>query len=390
MQKSIKAAIYFLCCIAYLTFSLPWYLDVLFVLTLTVVAIRSTWQDLATLLVSFVVIISVTQSIFGSQLFYREHEKWHRSGDNYATHVVDHINIPHGDLIAIDPSAPLSVVEPRQEEFVTDSRGFRNRADYSDQMTVMVGDSFVVANGSDQKDSLPEVLTNELAFPTYSLAFPGDPQDYENRAEKFLPAMVPGAMFAFMIFEGNDFVTDARWYGPNRYDRFRGRLIAKVFPFLTYPNIIFGLSRRGERVIGIDSQNINVVEVFHIGSKDVGFLKAYIDAAISPQAKYKMKADGKVLSHIRCVFFIPDKYRVYKEFINDGRTLPEPAAGLKALQGYYEPLGIPVVDLTSVLRQAARTELNHGRYVFWRDDTHWNGNGIRAVATVVKMSLEGR
>lgn len=69
----------------------------------------------------------------------------------------------------------------------------------------MVGDSFVVANGSDQKDSLPEVLTNELAFPTYSLAFPGDPQNYVDRAKLFLPLMVPGSVFALMIFEGNDF-----------------------------------------------------------------------------------------------------------------------------------------------------------------------------------------
>jgi SGNH hydrolase-like domain, acetyltransferase AlgX len=207
-------------------------------------------------------------------------------------------------------------------------------------------------------------------------------------AQKLLPVMDPAGVFAFVVFEGNDFETDARSYeGINSYDRLRGHLIATILPFLSYPRVIFGISRQAERTIGIVGR---AVEVFPIGGKDVGFFKSYIDAAVSPNPKYHIVGDEQVLGRMGCVFFVPVKYRVYKEFINDGRTLPEGPPGLNALRAYYAPHGVPVVDLTPVLRQAARAELAQGHYVYWRDDTHWNGIGIRAVAQEVKNCLMSR
>lgn len=131
------------------------------------------------------------------------------------------------------------------------------------------------------------------------------------------------------------------------------------------------------------------VTVFHIGSKDVGFYNYYIDNAVASRVNYNVKNDEQILSHIGCVFFIPTKYRVYKDFIK-GRILPEPAAGFKALEAYYQPRAIPVIDLTAILRKAARNELSDGQYLYWRDDTHWNGNGIRVVAPEVKSCLMDR
>ena len=393
--KWAEGLLFVLAAVIYLSFSLPWYVDLVVLLGLGVIAVRSTWREMTLLLVSLVLAALTLEAFLpgeGAQVFYREHEKWARA-TSYQPRVADRIAVPHGDLTALDPGAPVSILDPRHEEFVTDSLGFRNRADYAGEPAVVVGDSFVVANGSDQKDSLPEILTHELGLPAYSLGFPSAPTDYERRAAAFLPRLAPGALYAFLIFEGNDFATDVPFrVGPNLYDRKRASALKNSVPFLRYPKALFGMSRRAERVIGrmLGLDMHESVAVHPVGPKPVGFLRPYVEAALHPHPGYAVAGDEAVLKRMGCVFFVPDKYRVYKEFIEDGRAMPEPAPGLRALEAYYGPRGVPVMDLTPPLREAARRELGAGRYVYWRDDTHWNGLGIRAVAPAVKSCLEAR
>jgi len=121
----------------------------------------------------------------------------------------------------------------------------------------------------------------------------------------------------------------------------------------------------------------------------VAFSRFYIDTALHRAPKYDVLGEEQFLRRTGCVFFIPEKYRVYKEYISDGRALPQPQRSLLALKAFYEPHGVPVVDLTPVLSAAARSLLAQDQYVFWRDDSHWNGNGMRAVAPVVASLPSG-
>jgi hypothetical protein len=375
-----------------LTFSLPWYVDAVVLAALAVVALRSSWRELALVLASLIVAAGLAQIVFsptivGAQVFYREHEKWYR-GDTYRPNVADTISMPFGDLVAADPSAPASVFEPRSVEFFTDSLGYRNRSDYAGHKVVLVGDSFVAGMGTDQHRILSEVLTNVFGLPTYALGFPSGPREYEARAKAFLPRLAPGALFAFMIFEGNDFELDQPVRVGNVFDRARGRFLRDYLPFLTYPRVLFGMSRRAQAMLGLAPDTW--IEVYQIGSKAVAFSRFYIDVALHPAPKYQAPGDEQVLRRTGCVFFIPEKYRVYKEYINDRRALPQPPPSLLALKAFYEPHGVPVVDLTPALSAAARTLLVQDQYVFWRDDTHWNANGMRAVAPVVRDCLQER
>jgi SGNH hydrolase-like domain, acetyltransferase AlgX len=376
----------------YLTFSLPWYVDAAVLTALLVVAVRSTWREMALLLASLIVAAVLAQIVFSpnvvnAQLFYREHEKWYQD-DRYRPNVADVISIPFGDLAAADPGAPASVYEPRRVAFFTDSLGYRNRSDYANQKVVLVGDSFVVGMGTDQDRILSEVLTNEFGLPAYEIGFPSGPSEYEGRAKAFLPRLAPGAVFAFMIFEGNDFDLDQPVKVGNLFDRARGRFLRDYAPFLNYPRVLFGMSRRAQARFGLAPDAW--VEVHPLGEKPVAFSRFYIERALNPAPKYHAPGDPQVLERTACVFFIPEKYRVYKTSIDDGRVLPEPAPALAALKSFYEPHHIPVVDLTPALVAAARTLLNEGRYVFYRDDTHWNADGMRAVAPVVKDCLDRR
>jgi hypothetical protein len=320
-------------------------------------------------------------------MFFREHEKWQRE-DRYLPNVADTMSIPFGDLAANDPATPASVLEPRRIQFATDSLGFRNRSDYAGHKVVLVGDSFVAGMGTDQDQILSEILTSEFGLPTYSLGFPSGPAEYQARAKAFLSRLAPGALFAFMIFEGNDFAFDQPIRVGHLYDRARGRFIRDYLPFLAYPRVLFGMSRRAQARLGLASDTW--VEIHRIGPEEVAFSRFYIEAVLRSAPRYSVAEDAQVLRRTGCVFFVPEKYRVYKEHLRDGRTLAEPAPGFLALKAFYEPQGVPVVDLTPALRAASRTLLAQGQYAYWRDDTHWNGRGMQAAAPLVQECLQRR
>ena len=82
----------------------------------------------------------------------------------------------------------------------------------------------------------------------------------------------------------------------------------------------------------------------------------------------------------RYVVFIPTKYRVYHDL---DKNLP-----LEILQKGYEKFSTEVIDLTPVLKSAAIEKSKQGKFVFWRDDTHWNGMGIEAVANHLAKKLK--
>ena len=49
---------------------------------------------------------------------------------------------------------------------------------------------------------------------------------------------------------------------------------------------------------------------------------------------------------------------------------------LKYLENEYNILDKPVYDLSQVLINAVPKYLTKKQYLYWRDDTHWNYNGI--------------
>jgi hypothetical protein len=45
------------------------------------------------------------------------------------------------------------------------------------------------------------------------------------------------------------------------------------------------------------------------------------------------------------------------------------------------------IDLTEALRQRAKSLFDMGKSVFWRDDTHWNGEGMAVAADAIASCL---
>jgi hypothetical protein len=74
------------------------------------------------------------------------------------------------------------------------------------------------------------------------------------------------------------------------------------------------------------------------------------------------------------VILVPSKYTVYQPLIKDA-VKTDKGEALNELQS--ELKDVPVVNTTAALQQAAAAELAHGNLLYWRDDTHWNAEGVR-------------
>jgi hypothetical protein len=91
------------------------------------------------------------------------------------------------------------------------------------------------------------------------------------------------------------------------------------------------------------------------------------------------------------VALVPSKEEVYS-WVLDGAppwsTRVEPSGLSNVVRGLCEQHGFRFLDLKPALVEASRREYEKsGALLWWRDDTHWNGDGQRAAATVINETL---
>ena len=82
------------------------------------------------------------------------------------------------------------------------------------------------------------------------------------------------------------------------------------------------------------------------------------------------------------VILVPSKYTVYQPLIRDAAKTNKREA-LNELQDKLKD--VPVVNTTAALQQAAAAELAHGNLLYWRDDTHWNAEGVRVAVEQLQV-----
>ena len=110
--------------------------------------------------------------------------------------------------------------------------------------------------------------------------------------------------------------------------------------------------------------------------RDVGPAKAYISSLAAG-----MKREG--LQPL--VVLVPHKYSVYYPLVAGPEPPPgDPVHPLSTLAAGLRSEGIDAIDLTDVFRAQARQDLASGNYLYWRDDTHWNGRGVAIAADAIR------
>lgn len=347
---------------------------------------RKQRAEMAMLLFSLLLLfagLEIFVRLFADDIFYREHDKWAMRG-KYRANVEDSVQARFGDMIAMDPSLEKELAEPHPIVFKTDSLGFRNAQEYADEPYILLGDSFTTTVGSTQSDIIVEQLNALSPSTFYSLAFPGAPRGYEANALNFLEAGHTNARFLWFIFEGNDFNFAEDEGGvasrPVKGFQWKEAFSLRRLPFLTTRVLTIFYKAVRIRLKNMNGPApVSEISVFPIAEQPMGFFKKYLNVVDEPKLDLVIPGTPEVLERTACVFFIPEKYRVYKPWIKDGPALSEPAAGLTTLKNYFGPRHIPVIDLTPALQKAATRLLPQGKFVFWRDDTHWNAEGIKSI-----------
>ena len=294
------------------------------------------------------------------------------------------MRMPQGDLQSM---TSIKIAEPRDVHYRIDSYGFRNDADYQGQKYLLVGDSFVVGTGNTQSDMISAQLAQDYGLATYNLAHPGDVPDYAQYVAGFKASHSTEVKLLVFIFEGNDFVAS----------RTKKRSAVTLF-FKRYSNLfsdtnVFRVTRslyaRAKRSSQIADSEYLIITTLQ--GKKIAFLKRYAEVTrqvSQPPIESFERALADMGPNIERIFFIPTKYRVYHKYVDPGT--PPPNAAWQYLHGVCRKNNLKCTNLTQPLIKATDELLAQGEMTWWRDDTHWNRNGMAVAARVVAETLKVR
>lgn len=319
--------------------------------------------------------------------YYRPHEK-HALADRYRPNVRERMRMPFGDLVAIGGDAFAHAAEPREVFFATDGRGFPNAREFEQGQLLLVGDSFVAGNSMSMEDQIGAKLEKLTGRPTYTAAFPGDIVAYAGVLEEF---RAPGLVF---VFEGNDFETKCAGAG-ERPEPFAAWIAGarRAVPGVAK---VHGLKKRvashfrAKRREWMGRPGPPEVMAKKVRGTDVLFLTHYVETTLREDYEFPpcvAEAVARAAPLVRALFFVPTKYRLYQPSIAGESAKPLAHANWQALKRLGDRLSIPTHDLTPALAKGAALALGAGRFVYWRDDTHWNGLGTEIAADEIARVL---
>jgi hypothetical protein len=276
--------------------------------------------------------------------------------------------------------------------FKVDSFGFRNAQDYHGQPYVLVGDSFIAGSGNSQEDTLGVQLKGLYGIEAYNLGHPAGAIDYGHNIQKFQNQYGGDFQALVFLFEGNDFGDESKLDAVAWVRDFKAfyKKIFRVYKSFFRETHLYRYTFMAYKSLTSKAKEVPVT-VMQLGNHRVGVYNGYIKE--SNKTGYELTNEMEaafrpVKDKIRAFFFIPTKYRVYAELWQEPvGDLPD--TNLKAAQELGKRLGIPVVDMTPAMKEAARRQLQENdALLFWPDDTHWNKNGIAVGARVVCETLK--
>mgnify|MGYP001281529438 FL=1 len=411
MKKIIASTfLFFLTFIIFSLLALPILLDLIFSIFIFFI-FRKNYISIIIFNLSIVMMIFIIDISFGKNekygYFYRAHEKYTTKKKNYQKNISDIIFMPHGDIYVADAGLDKKreqIKVPREQQFITDSYGIRNdKTNIEDAEIILVGDSFITGNSITQKHIPSNVLSEISGKKVASLSYGGlDARDYEIFIDKYLNIIRKDAKIFVFYFEGNDFVKinnklNIKKIDDSKYFEWRGHQIPLISGKIRFAYerlernkdkfLLRILSEKNYFLRNVRAKSHlmyrkffsklhntgSPVQYFEIGNKTVGFLHTDNFEMNNEYTTYIFK-NNKILERVTGLFFIPTKLRIYSPYINS--IAYNSNNKLEYLINSYSSLGVPVYDLSKNMSLSVAKYLSEGKYLYWRDDTHWNHNGI--------------
>ena len=379
-------------------FAMPFWLDIIFALLL-IIFFKKKIQAFLFMIFCLILAFS-TNYLWGEkridEVFYRPHEKYSNK-DTYDKNITDEMFVPYGDLYALSNKKIKDIekiIDARKVKFKTDSLGYRNNVAIKDADILLAGNSFIIGTGTTQSKTPTSQLQNLTNLKVANIAYSGSVNFQEKKLIRYLKNKKNDQKIFFFYFEGSDFkiIEKNNTKKLNYIQKIQSSLnidfekIKDNYLDFIYPAkySFFRILRKNVkiRIANIKLKNFNPkintnidsIIIKKIGSKHVAFYKKYNEIFTSKHIDTYIFKDETVIKNIDAIIFIPSKYRVYSSFFNSDKNkknLP-----LEILQKKYKKIGIPVFDLTKIFISESQKYINNNKFIYWRDDTHWNESGI--------------
>lgn len=302
---------------------------------------------------------------------------------------------PHayGDLASLGNCSDCRRYRPMNIH--VDSRGFANPASSGAYDAILMGDSFGIGAEQPGDATLVSQISQRTGLSIYNACAPIRAITREQLMELIDQLGMTGGTVFFELMDrslgilplSQEGIQSAR---PNRWPE-----NAQYSPLGNVSRELVGRLYDGRLMPNPYAVNV-VRKLLPTGQTMLFFKEDLEDAAPNAPswwAKYfrVLNTELRQRNFRLVVILVPSKYTVYQPLIKDAtrtkktETFDELEAKLK---------DVPVVNTTSALQQAAAEELEHGRLIYWPDDTHWNADGVRVAAeqfqAAYAASLAGR
>ena len=130
------------------------------------------------------------------------------------------------------------------------------------------------------------------------------------------------------------------------------------------------------------------VEYSKINNTLMGLLSVHTPGELDSKNELVLE-DRELWSNVNCIFYIPTKQRVYKNYLNKEiqEKIIKSKDPFELLESKFNKTDIKLVNLTPVLTKKAEKKLKEDKLLYFKDDTHWNKEGILAVLPEVNKCI---
>ena len=293
----------------------------------------------------------------------------------------------------------------RPLEFTYNSQGFRSRIEYTTADVVTLGDSYIegwyVSDGETCSDRLAELTGLTVA----NLAQSGFGTLQELHMLQRHGLRLSPRLVVWFFYEGNDLYNDQDFEDLLAYFQEVGGSVDDLRRRLGYERTSFrqasftinaftGLRRACDWLVPNNMPYFG----WYRDERGTRHKMLFYSECMSELSDWELErfektkesiATGKSLCDQQearlLVCYIPTKFRVYGEFCEFSDSSPcrqwRPWSLLERLSGFCSEAGVPFLDLTPPMREAART----GRLLYGPADTHWDREGHTLVAKLLEQ-----
>ncbi len=307
----------------------------------------------------------------------------------------------YGDLAALANLRRLR--QYRREVFTTDAWGYRNvpaPPAASPPAAILLGDSFGVGAGTEDSQTLPAHLGQLWGRSVYNASAMAHLADVKQIHTLVRRLEMCGGLVLYQYLERQDLPSPpVKRRRPYRLpgSGTPGGVAGRAREIFTAAGRLWDLSRsrilaqrayrffQDDRILPNPYARNAVVRRL-VNGREMLFLPVELElhrVARPVGADYwtwlerELARDGLRL----LVLLVPNKYTVYGPLLADPPAQGEAGADyLDRLEREILGAGVPVVNLKNSFRVRAARDLPGGSYLYWLDDTHWNGRGMGVAA----------